>query len=50
MNPYGAEFLLILEGQGDREKEFHELFKDKHHTGEWFLLSDCEVVSIGDVE
>lgn len=45
MNPYGAELIELLENQGHREKEFHEMFKDKHHTGEWFLLTDGDVRS-----
>lgn len=44
-NPFGAEFINIRENEGHREKEFHEKFKDKHHTGEWFLISDEECES-----
>ena len=45
-NPYPIELINMLENQGYREKEFHEKFKGKHHTGEWFMINGCEVVDI----
>ncbi len=45
-NPYPIELINYLENQGHREKEFHEKFKDKLHTGEWFRLDGCEVVDL----
>jgi hypothetical protein len=42
MNPYGAEIIAVYEYQGYREKEVHNRYQEKLHTGEWFKLSDSE--------
>lgn len=46
-NPYPVELIKEMKNQGYREKEMHEKFKDKLHSGEWFKLDGCEVVDIG---
>jgi hypothetical protein len=48
-NPFGAEMIEIVENEGYREKEYHEYYKDKLHTGEWFLDPHGEVITIGSV-
>lgn len=35
-NPYGAELLGVILNSGQKEKAYHRLYKDKHHSGEWF--------------
>lgn len=41
-NPYSkdSEIILVLEGDREKEKEFHKKFKQYRINGEWFLLSD----------
>tara|TARA_Y100000815_G_scaffold198571_2_gene182079 strand:+ start:861 stop:1361 length:501 start_codon:yes stop_codon:yes gene_type:complete len=45
-NPYETELLFILEDEGDTEKDWHKLFAEKHHTGEWFKLTKCDITDI----
>lgn len=49
-NPYDVELVYIVEGAGDLEHSLHKQFKDRHHTGEWFRLNVCEIVSVGAVQ
>lgn len=49
-NPHGAELLHVVENGGHLEHELHEKFKHRHHTGEWFILHDSEVLDIIDVQ
>lgn len=37
-NPYPVTLIHIVENEGYKEKEMHELFKNQHHSGEWFRL------------
>lgn len=43
MNPHGAELLFWIEDAGDREHEYHELYKESHYSGEWFRLSNTDI-------
>lgn len=48
-NPYEVSLIRTFPNKGYKEKELHVLFKDKLHKGEWFSLTDEEVVSVGRV-
>lgn len=50
MNPHGADLIHYVENAGWMEHSLHEKFKNKHHVGEWYYLSDEEIVSIGSVD
>lgn len=50
MNPFEVHLVHLVEKGGHLEHELHEKFKEFHHSGEWFLLDDEEIVSIGHVE
>ena len=39
-SPYNLDVLCIIEGDYDKEKELHELFKQYSARGEWFYLSE----------
>jgi hypothetical protein len=38
-NPGELIVRLIIEGDFDDEAKYHELFKEFHHRGEWYILS-----------
>lgn len=46
MCPYPCVLLKVVKGKGHLEHEFHEKYKEYHHTGEWFRLPACEIVDI----
>lgn len=50
MNPYDVDLVHVVEGAGNLEHHYHEVFKERHHTGEWFRLKDCEVINIGNID
>lgn len=39
-SPFYHELLLFIEGDLDKEKELHQLFKDSHDKREWFYLTE----------
>jgi len=49
-NPYPSELVKVVENQGHREKYYHSLFADRHHSGEWFSLTDEDIDSIGGTD
>lgn len=49
MNPHGVELIHYVENAGHLEHSLHKRFKEFLYSGEWFLLDDEEVVTIGDV-
>ena len=49
MNPYEVTLVRYIENAGHLEHHYHEVFKEHHYKGEWFLLDPCEVVSIGAI-
>lgn len=46
MNPHGAELVHFVADAGWFEHALHKQFQDKHHVGEWFHLSDDDVLHI----
>jgi len=42
-NPFGASLIKVIKDAGELEHSLHQKYKNKHHTGEWFLLSDDEI-------
>jgi hypothetical protein len=49
-NPNELIVRLIIEGTLEDEKKYHEMFKEFHHRGEWFLFSDEIKEFIADKE
>jgi mRNA-degrading endonuclease YafQ of YafQ-DinJ toxin-antitoxin module len=40
-NPYPVELIMSMVGQGHREADYHELYKEHRVHGEWFKMNDC---------
>jgi len=39
-NPHELIIRLVIDGTVDDERNFHKLFKEFHHRGEWYYFSD----------
>lgn len=44
--PYPVELISVFENEGFMEHELHQKFADKHHSGEWFKLSDEDIFNL----
>lgn len=42
-NPFPLEVLYYGVNEGMSEQYWHDVFKHKHHSGEWYLLDLCDV-------
>ena len=49
-NPYPLEIVYYGVGEGELEEHWHNYFKDKHHTGEWYMLDAVDVLKIKGCE
>lgn len=46
MKPFRPKAALFLLHRDNKEKELHERFSDKHYSGEWFELSEEDMVGL----
>lgn len=50
-SPFQTDLILAgkVKDNIDIEKKLHNLFKDKHHKGEWYLLNKKDLYKIKDI-
>jgi hypothetical protein len=51
-NPFQLEVVYYGIDKGETEEYWHQYFKDKHHSGEWYCLNkeDVEIIKAGGCE